>query len=121
MTQGASNSSQAAQAISPQTGNLAMVRSSTSLTSGLGCLFNLGNNPLAPFREVTEALNTHQSKVDEINDDLDRRAVEQELQHYEEDGTSNATSESLVEFWEVSLLILQASDISAHTSYITEA
>jgi hypothetical protein len=98
-----------------------MVRSSTSLAGGLGRLFNLGNNPLASFKEVTEVLYTHQSKGDEINDDLDRQAVEQELRRYEEDGTSNTVSESLVEFWEVGLLILQASDISAHTSYIIEA
>ncbi len=79
-----------------------MVRSSALLASGLDHLFSLGNDPLAPFRDVTmqtEVLNTFQSEDGEINDDLARQAVEQELRRYEEDGVSDTTS--LVAFWKV--------------------
>ena len=46
----------------------------------------------------------HVSEGGEIDDDLDRQAVEQELQHYEEDSLSDTTS--LVAFWEVGMAIL---------------
>jgi hypothetical protein len=88
MILGASNSGQTAQARYKQSGNRAMVRSSVSLAGGLDRLFNLGNNPLAPFRDVPEVLNTCQNEGVKINNDLDQQAVEQELQHYEEDGIS---------------------------------
>ena len=81
-----------------------MVRSSAALTSGLGNLFSLGDNPHAPLGEVPEVPNTHQSEGDEINDDLDRRAVEQEFRRYEEDGISDTVP--LVAFWEVGTLII---------------
>jgi len=100
-------------------GNLAVVRSSASPAGGLDHLLSLANNPLAPFRDVTEVSNTHQSEGDEINADLDRRAVEQELRRYKEDGMSDAVS--LVAFWEVGTLILWAARFSAHMGYITEA
>ena len=84
-----------------------MIRSSASLASGLDHLFSLGNNPLASFRDITmhaEAVNTHQGDDCEINDDLDRQAVEQELRRYEEDDISDI--KSLVAFWEVGTPIL---------------
>jgi hypothetical protein len=71
------------------------------------------------FRDVPEVLDPCQSKGVEINNDLDQQAVERELRHYEEDGISKTMSP--VEFWEVGLLILWDSDISAHMGYITEA
>src|SRR5260221_7966271 len=98
--QNASNPGQA-QATHKRSGNLAMVRSSASLAGGLDHLFSLGNNPLAPFRDAnihTKALNTYQSGDSEIDEGLDRHAVEQELRRYEEDGVSD--TESLVAFWE---------------------
>ena len=84
-----------------------MIRSSVSLAGGLDHLFNLGNDPLAPFRDTTmcaEVMNTHQGEDCETNDDLDRQAVKQELQHYEEDSISNI--KLLVAFWEVGTSIL---------------
>ncbi len=94
-----------------------MARSATSqaLASGLDHLFSLGKDPLALFRDVTactevfEDENTCWSDGSEINDDLDRQAVEQEFRHYEEDGLSDITS--LVAFWEVGMVIPQARDI----------
>jgi len=87
-----------------------MARLSISLASGLEHLFNLGKDPLAPFRDVTmrpevcRDENVCQSEGSGIDDDLDRQAVEQELRHYEEDGLSEITS--LVAFWEVGIAIL---------------
>ena len=98
-----------AQAVHTQSGNVAMARSSISLTSGLEHLFNLGKDPLAPFRDVTMRPevcgdeNVCQSEGSAIDDDLDRQAVEQELQRYEKDGLSEITS--LVAFWEVGMAI----------------
>ena len=92
-------------AVHTQPGNLAMLRSSTSLASGLSHLFNLGKDPLAQFRDATmrtEGLhdeNTCQGEGGGIDDDLDRQAVEQELRRYEEDGLID--TKSLVAFWEV--------------------
>ena len=109
--QSRSNSGQP-QAMHQHSGNQAMVRSSASLACGLDHLFNLGNNPLALFRDIgatyTEVPNMCQSERSEINDDLDRKAVEQELQRYEEDGISD--TKSLVAFWEVRMPILYTSD-----------
>ena len=105
-----------------QSGNPAMDRSSAALASGLDHIFSLGDNPLAPFKDSTthnEAPNTPWSEGGEINDDLTRQAVEQELRRYEEDGLSNP--KSLVAFWEVGLHILQSRDVLTHTDYITEA
>ena len=48
---------------------------------------------------------TFQSEDGEINDGLDRQAVEKELWHYEEDHVSKADATSLVAFWEVGTLI----------------
>jgi len=97
----ASNLGQA-QAIHNCLGNLAMVRSLVSLASGLDHLLSLGNDPLAPFRDVTmHAEETFQSEDGEINDGLDRQAVEKELRRYEEDHVSQADATSLVAFWEV--------------------
>jgi len=104
--QNVSNPGQA-QATHKRSGNLAMVRLLASLAGGLDHLFSLGNNPLVPFRDAnihTEALNTCRSGNSEINEDLDRHAVEQELRHYEEDRVSD--TESLVAFWEVGIPIL---------------
>ena len=103
-----------AQAVHGHSGNVAMARSSDSLSSGLDHLFNLGNDPLALFRdttastEVLEDENMCQSEgsgTDDLDDSLDRQAVEQELRRYEEDGLVNIKS-SLVAFWEVGMAVL---------------
>jgi hypothetical protein len=84
-----------------------MVRSSVALAGGLGHLFSLYNNPLALCRDITTQTKVPdmcQSEGSEVNDDLDRQAIEQELRHYEEDGISDTIS--LVAFWEVETSIL---------------
>ena len=97
-----------AQAVHAQSGNVAMAQSSVSLSSGLDNLFDLGNDPLALFRDATactEVLgdeNMCQSEgggTTDHDDSLDRQAVKQELQRYEEDRLVKV--KSLVAFWEV--------------------
>ena len=86
-----------------------MARSSTSLASGVACLFSLGKDPLALLHDVTahtEAPGDENSSWGDsggTNDDLDKRAVEQELRRYEEDGLSDIISP--VAFWEVGMVI----------------
>ena len=91
MIQNASNSGHM-QVMHNQSGNPAMIRLLASLAGGLDHLCNLGNDPLAPFKDTTicaKVMNTHQGEDCETNNDLDRQAVEQELWHYEEDSISN--------------------------------
>ena len=113
--QNTSNSGQA-RAVHRSSENPAMAKSATALASGLDHLFSLGKDPLGPFRDVTshtegfEDENSCSSDSGEINDDLDRQAVEQEFRCYEEDGLSDTTS--LVEFWEVGTVIPPARDNS---------
>jgi hypothetical protein len=95
-----------------------MARSSASLAGGLDHLFNLGQNPLAPFRGTTmdtkEDKNMCQSedKSDTDDSELNRQAVERELRRYEDDGLSDTTS--LVTFWEVRMASFVARMFSAN-------
>jgi len=67
-------------------------RSSASHAGGLDHLFNLGKNPLAPFRGTATDTNIlgdekmSQSEDQSDAHELNRQAVEQELQRYESDG-----------------------------------
>jgi len=83
----ASNSGQV-QAVKEQLGNWAMARSSIAISSGLDHIFSLAKDPLVPFQNATvhtEVLrdnseNPCRNEEGRTDDDLDRQAVEQELQ-----------------------------------------
>lgn len=86
-----------------------MARSSAAQTRGLGQIFRVCKDPLAPSKsgtahtEVLGDEDASQSNSGETDDSLDRKVVEQELRRYEEDGLLDDTP--LVAFWEVRIVI----------------